>query len=327
MLGPHVVRYGNPSATPAQSPVAAPQQSRFFPQSNDPNSPPPPESGDHPACSGNAKHPTVSLPPPKPTVKLPPAPPHAAAPDAQAAPVNMPYRFQAARPVGAQPIASSLDWKQRFDVLLNRNQATGPPSPPKTPPKDQAPAPTVTSLSKGPLDDPFLHQSTTVSLPPNATPSRPTSYFGFKTDDSHDIVSKSAVDGIPTMDAIFNEELSFGSLPRIKIPRQLSLNANMPRPPVLVYPPHIRCQWLVNPQSKPTMFETLADAEELPGEGLVIQIKFAHWRAPMERLMRDREYIAAHRALREKAENELAERMRKKQEWQERQALRAQKHS
>jgi len=190
---------------------AGPQQSRFFPVALYGGSPPPEES-DHPVFSGDARRPVVNLPAPKPQVRLPPslAPIHTT--QAQQSPVTMPQR-QASHRVGPQPLVNSADWQARFNGLFGRIQTTTftPPSPPGTPPKTSVPAMAVMSSSKDDLLDYAESGTTTVSLPRSPTTASAS---------EEDIAVK------PTVDDIFDGELSFGSIPKVAVPR----NATYPEP-------------------------------------------------------------------------------------------------
>lgn len=200
----HTLTPHQSNALPQAPAVSAPQQSRFFPSALYGGSPPPEES-DHPVYSGNAKHPHVSLPAPKPKVRLPPAPAPAA--PAQSSPVIMPQRMP--HRVGAQPLVQSSDWQARFNGLFGKAQitTTTPPSPPKTPPKAQAPAPAIASSSKDAMDLTSGYSSTTVSLPQNAASS------------AAEAVVDDSVTSKPTVDDIFDGELEFGSTPKVVLPR------------------------------------------------------------------------------------------------------------
>lgn len=207
-----------------QQPLIAYQGNAKFPTSplapvvgTKDQSPPPPETSSHPVnIGGDVMHPHVKLPPPPPVVKLPPAPASQPPSMRQPTPVMMPQRpVQVWGPPGAaRPIVMNEDWQARFNGLFNRApiQTEVPPSPPKTPPKSQqGPALAVASSSKALLDDLPAVSSATVSLPQNVR--RNVTAEGFTIDDSADLVSK------PTMEQMFNEELSFGSLPKIAVPR------------------------------------------------------------------------------------------------------------
>lgn len=183
------------------TPTSALQQSRFFPSALYGGSPPP-EEADHPVRGGDTRHPHVKLPMSRPKVKLPPAPSTSQPkPDS----VIMPQRGSSAYRigVGAQPLVANSDWQARFNGLFGRAQinTTTPPSPPKTPPKSQTPSPAVAAASKVTIDFVPLHRaSTTVSLPQT----RPARF---------EAISK------PGVDDIFDGELSFGSTPRVFLPR------------------------------------------------------------------------------------------------------------
>ncbi|KAK4544366.1 hypothetical protein LTR36_004257 [Oleoguttula mirabilis] len=180
-------------------------------------SPPPPETSSHPANDGDARHPNVKLPPPPPRVRLPPASPAQTHSSMQQPPVAMPQRpVQVWGPPGvARPLVMNEDWQARFNGLFNRAPMTTevPPSPPKTPPKSQGPALAIAASSRTAMDELPAAIAATVSLPQYAVKKNVTPE-GFTIDESADIVSK------PTIDPIFTEELSFGSLPTVNVPSQ-----------------------------------------------------------------------------------------------------------
>jgi hypothetical protein len=194
-----------PPPLPVQpsTPGAAPQQSRFFPSALYGGSPPP-EEADHPVFGGDSRHPHVNLPAPRPMVRLPPS---AAADREQSSPVTMPRSVHSYN-VGARPLVQTQDWQARFNGLFGKAQVltTIPPSPPKTPPKTQAPAPAVAPVSRTSSDFVIAQSATTVSLPRSASPV--STYTK--------IVSK------PGVDDIFDGELSFGSTPRVFLPRGIT---------------------------------------------------------------------------------------------------------
>ena len=179
-------------------------------------SPPPPESSSHPVNSGDASHPLVRLPWTKPVVKLPPTP--------ASAPMQLPMTPQNSaimpqRPISnwgaperGTPIVKQLEWQARFNGLLGRApiQTETPPSPPKTPPKWQGPALAVASSTRTLMDEVPATTGATVSLP---QAKKVASVLGFTIDDSDEVVSK------PTIEQMFNEERSFGSLPKVTVPR------------------------------------------------------------------------------------------------------------
>ncbi|KAI5199454.1 hypothetical protein AUEXF2481DRAFT_505 [Aureobasidium subglaciale EXF-2481] len=190
----------SPLPVQPSTPGLPPQQSRFFPSALYGGSPPP-EEADHPVYGGDSKHPHVNLPTPKPKVKLPPA---AVVEREQLSPTTM-SRSVHPYTVGARPLVQTSDWQARFNGLFGKAQVmtTTPPSPPKTPPKAQAPAPAVASVSRTSSDSVIAESATTVSLPRSNSPV--STYTK--------IVSK------PGVDDIFDGELSFGSTPRVFLPR------------------------------------------------------------------------------------------------------------
>lgn len=179
----------------------APQQSRFFPATLSGGSPPP-EEADHPVHYGSARKPLVNLPHPKPQVKLPPSA------QAHSRPVDMSQRVPSMRRVNSQAIVDNSDWQARFNGLFGRVETTAaaPPSPPKTPPKMQVPALAVMSETRADLYIDPQQLITTVSLPLR-------SQSLAQVDVEEEITTK------PTVDEIFNEELSFGSIPAVSLPR------------------------------------------------------------------------------------------------------------
>lgn len=175
--------------------------------------PPPPETATHPVFGGNAKHPHVRLPLAKPVVKLPP---QSAASIAQQPAVVMPQRQQHWGPPAAmRPIVQNEAWQARFNGLFARTNITTetPPSPPKTPPKTQAPAEGVLASSRVAMPDASSTTTATVSLPQAQHAFKPKTSEGFSINDSDDVTSKD------TIEQMFNEELSFGSKPLTRIPR------------------------------------------------------------------------------------------------------------
>lgn len=208
--------FGPPSAqqpptTAYQGNMQYPAATSAPPLSSKDESPPPPETSTHPVNDGGLHRPNVKLPPPPPVVKLPPAPAHS---PAQQHAAMAPQRYQQTwgPPGAARPIVANADWQARFNGLFGRTHihTEVPPSPPKTPPKAQGPALAVASSSRPPMDEMSTATWATVSLPQKMAL---TSAEGFSMDDSDDVVSK------PTIEQMFNEELSFGSLPRIQVPR------------------------------------------------------------------------------------------------------------
>ncbi|GAB7338586.1 hypothetical protein MBLNU457_5326t1 [Dothideomycetes sp. NU457] len=204
-----------PRASHVHMPVV--QQSRFFPSVANGGSPPP-EEFDHPVFSGNAKRPIVNLPAPKPQVRLPPRSPTAEGIQMQPSPVVMPPR--SAR---AQPLVRTPDWQARFNGLFGRVHTTTatPPSPPGTPPKASGPVLEIDSLSKGTLFEQPRMAGTTVSLPRSS--------IAQVVEDS---VTK------PMVDDIFDGELSFGSTPKVSIPRHAVYSEGVAERELLQTRPH-----------------------------------------------------------------------------------------
>ncbi|KAF2771422.1 hypothetical protein EJ03DRAFT_325473 [Teratosphaeria nubilosa] len=190
---------------------------------------PPPETESHPVFDMTSTRPNVKLPPPSPRVKLPPGPTSIIAPPHMQGlqpPVMMPQRpFQVWGP-SVKPIAQTEDWQARFNGLFGRTQVHTeiPPSPPRTPPK-VAPIPALAiAASSRTVDDEDSSASATVSLPRTCV-SDNKSLFSFIVDDSSAATSK------PVIDGIFTAELSFGSLPRVRVPRNVMYDVD-------VYPGH-----------------------------------------------------------------------------------------
>nr|POE71863.1 hypothetical protein CFP56_11739 [Quercus suber] len=214
-------------------------------------SPPPPEKSSYAASDKLPTRPTVKLPPPPPVVKLPPA----VAPSLnQQSNSIMPQSLRPhpswGPPGVSRPIVKQEAWQARFNGLFNRAsiQTEVPPSPPKTPPKLQDPVLAVASSSKTQLDDPAHRLSATVSLPL-------TKHFapaaGLVVDTSKEIVSK------PTIDGMFSEELSFGSLPKVNVPRHPTYGAAVAshKPPynMLRFQSNSKLNKAVEAQSKPEL--------------------------------------------------------------------------
>ncbi|KAI9873049.1 MAG: hypothetical protein M1830_000892, partial [Pleopsidium flavum] len=189
--------------------------SRFFPQMGDTNptqgrrstsyspgysqpaSPPPPDSVDHPAYTGDIRRPMVSLPyiKPKPTVKLPPA---------LLAPLGLPSQSPMLAPtqplrVVSQPLVNTASWQDRFNGLFGRKAS---------PEKKHALA--VNSATKVPLEVAPNQVSAAVSLPRSEDGDHRPKPF-----DGREIASKAMEDE----ETLF-EEREFGSLPTVRLPRQ-----------------------------------------------------------------------------------------------------------
>lgn len=215
-IGPPTTQQAPPTVHQSQVNFPTGPLAAVVPTTKD-QSPPPPETSDHPANTGDARHPNVKLPPPPPRVKLPPTSPAQAHTSMQQPPVSMPQRpVQVWGPPGvARPLVMNEDWQARFNGLFNRAPMTTevPPSPPKTPPKAQGPALAVAASSRAVMDDMPADEAATVSLPQSAG-KKNTTAEGFTIDDSEDVVSK------PIIDPIFTDELSFGSTPTINVPKQ-----------------------------------------------------------------------------------------------------------
>jgi hypothetical protein len=212
---------GHPQSRPQPAPVGTPRRVKQFADPLPPTvdskeqPPPPPETATHPVYSGNAKHPHVRLPRSKPVVKLPPQ--GEVAPSQQQS-VMMPPRQHWGPPGAMRPLVQNEAWQARFNGLFNRTNITTetPPSPPKTPPKTQGPALVVASSSRTDVLENPISTGATVSLPQAQRLARNLTAQGFLIDDSKDVTSKD------TIEQMFNEELSFGSKPLTRIPRNVS---------------------------------------------------------------------------------------------------------
>lgn len=218
--GAHVQQLpiGHPHARPQPAPVGTPRRVKVvaepLPPTVNSREPPPPETATHPAYAGNANHPHVRLPRSKPVVKLPP--PSAVATSPQPS-VVMPPRQHWGPPGAMRPIVQNVAWQARFNGLFNRTNISTetPPSPPKTPPKMHDAALVVASSSKTAIRDNSNAVGATVSLPQTQLSTQHTTPEGFLIDDSNDVTSKD------TIEQMFNEELSFGSKPLTRIPRNV----------------------------------------------------------------------------------------------------------
>lgn len=201
--------YSNPANLIA--PAGTGRGSRFFPSINQnvqaqeprainyitnynrPASPPPPESGNHPAYFRDQQRPLVNLPfsRPKPTVRLPPL---------AATPVHSPVlQSVQAVPLRAisQPLVNNPSWQDRFNGLLGVKK-----------PQQEKKAVHVIDFSatKVPLDVPIAQVSTAVALPPKEKKTVHLKYDG-------GVTSKAFEDE----EALF-ENREFGSLPTVVIP-------------------------------------------------------------------------------------------------------------
>ncbi|EMC91867.1 hypothetical protein BAUCODRAFT_39010 [Baudoinia panamericana UAMH 10762] len=182
-------------------------------------SPPPPETAEHPAFTGDYGHPRVKFPQPPPVVKLPPAATQTSPylqQQSLAGPLSGAHQrhLQAWGPPGVvRPLVQNNEWQARFNGLFNRTpiQTEVPPSPPGTPPKAQDPVLAVAAASRAVMEETSA-VAATVSLPLSQVKTAPTK-GGFVIDDSDDVTSK------PGIDEMFAEERSFGSLPDIRMPR------------------------------------------------------------------------------------------------------------
>ena len=209
---------GHPHARPQPAPVGTPRRVKVVAEPAPPavsSREPPPETAAHPAYAGNAKHPHVRLPRSKPVVKLPPQSAAATSPQPS---VVMPPRQHWGPPGAMRPLVQNEAWQARFNGLFNRTITTTetPPSPPKTPPKMQGLASEVVSSTRTTIGENSSLIGATVSLPQMQQVARRTTPEGFTIDKSKEVTSKD------TIDEMFNEELSFGSKPMMRIPRNAS---------------------------------------------------------------------------------------------------------
>jgi len=218
--GAHVQQLpiGHPQSRPQPAPVGTPRRVKVVVEPLPPSvntREPPPETAAHPAYAGNAKHPHVRLPRSKPVVKLPPQSAVATSPQPS---VVMPPRQHWGPPGAMRPLVQNEAWQARFNGLFGRANITTetPPSPPKTPPKMHGPASEVASSTKTAIGTNSVRGGATVSLPQMQEVTRLTTVEGFTIDDSQDVTSKD------TIEQMFNEELSFGSKPMTRIPRNVS---------------------------------------------------------------------------------------------------------
>lgn len=175
---------------------------------------PPPETASHPVNDNVSARPKVRLPPPPAIVKLPPMPTQSQVP-----PIGQPRSLNAWGPLGVtRPIAQTPDWQARFNGLFDRTpiHTEVPPSPPGTPPKAFGTALAVTSSSKAFFDEVANLPAATVALPPfKDTLGVPVRAIGLEA------FTKSPIE--PS----FNDELSFGSLPKVNLPKNARYGAHV----------------------------------------------------------------------------------------------------
>lgn len=212
-------------------------------------SPPPPESGNHPAYIREQQRPLVNLPfsKPKPTVRLPPL-----AATVIHSPVMPSLQTVPLRAI-SQPLVNNPSWQDRFNGLLGVKKAQ-----PEKKPVHIADF----SATKVPLDVPAVQISAPVSLPP-----REKSASRLKYDAG--VTSKATEDE----EALF-ENREFGSLPTVLIPAkapesvQQSLKAGRTGKN-----PNVRLE-----RHKEIDSETVKNLEDRPIEvsnGVVIFVKMA----------------------------------------------------
>ncbi|KAK3078123.1 hypothetical protein LTS18_008384, partial [Coniosporium uncinatum] len=233
-IGSERAQRPTPAATAPPAPVTAGRgTSRFFSQGKEVSqptsvaagSPPPPETQSHPVLESDTTHAPVVKLPKKPIVKLPPV---------QAAePQPIPQPSLSLR-VGAQPIVTNSEWQRKFNALTGKAPAAVT-SPALSVEKPSYP---VRSVSRTPLDV-VSKDAATVSLPQNATIS--TKRQLFSNDTSSDVTSRAMAEDL------FGDELTFGSLPKVKIPSAITLNAHDPKP-LLTSRPNSRLGFVVQPE-------------------------------------------------------------------------------
>lgn len=218
-----------PSSTPARGLNFTPSPLPSAPLGLD-QSPPPPEDAAHPVNSGNVAHPMVKLPStqPKPVVRLPPAPAQQSTASQQPNQVSLPHRPISTwgAPPGSKPLVMQEAWQARFNGLFARTpiHTETPPSPPKTPPKMQVPAAAVTSASRASMNEMPSATNAIVSLPQNSSPRINKTAEGFVLDDSTESTSKGVIEDM------FKDEQSFGSLPKVTVPKNPIYHAHVHEP-------------------------------------------------------------------------------------------------
>jgi len=163
--------------------------------------------------------------PRKPIVKLPPVQTaeHQSIPQA-----SFPLR------VGAQPIVTNSEWQRKFNALTGK----APTSVTSLALSAEKPSYPVRSVSRTPLDV-ISKDAATVSLPQNAAIS--TKRQLFSNDTSSNVTSRAMAEDL------FGDELTFGSLPKVKIPKANALNAHDPKP-LLASRPNSRLGFVVQPE-------------------------------------------------------------------------------
>jgi hypothetical protein len=224
-------------------------------------SPPPPDSGDHPAYVATSQRPLVNLPGskpkftgPRPTVKLPPP---TVLPQSEASEP----RVAASRSV-SQPSTGASSWQDRINGLF------GKPSPEK-----KFANMLDFSSSKVPLELPAVTHSAAVALPPK--------------DDVITIIRTAESLQIPTKtveeeDALF-EERDFGSVPIVRVPVMAPVQAWAPAGP----PQSYRARFMVlSEQHTMSVLALLPGLDDTPRtNGLLITIRIGNMTAPKIKMM------------------------------------------
>lgn len=217
----------------------------------------------------------MKMPPPQPTVRLPPA--------QASSPSTMPQQMPAMpppRPANswgvpgtARPLVMQEAWQARFNGLFNRTHVhtETPPSPPKTPPKMQGPALAVAASSRTVMDEAPRSSSATVSLPQakNAMHQQ-----GLAANTIADAASK------PMIEQMFGEELSFGSSPKVRVPKQTAYaiaSEGMPAHTLLAKLPNTKLPASIEARSMPEV--NLRDIHPKRHDGYYIHL-------PLLKLMR-----------------------------------------
>lgn len=256
---------------PGQAPTSQSRLSRFFPardarydayanhaMSGRPlsPSPPPPTLEDHPVYEGDITHPHVSLPKPQPVVKLPPAVLAAQQQQQLGKPLawaqQTPFRDTTRGPGRNQTRRSGdttqEDWQRKFNNLLGSSHAKF--SPPKAIGVDPA--------SRSSLDHMIHHDAATVSLPRSIEALN--SILENSSSEGKTSISK------PMAEECFDEQ-EMGSVPQVKIPRQIPEAAWHPAEAQTKPLPK---KFLIHP----TAVEVFRFPSDVVGSGNVIRIQF-----------------------------------------------------
>lgn len=225
-------------------------------------SPPPPDSGDHPAYVVTSQRPLVNLPGskpkftgPRPTVKLPPT---AVAPQPQ----EPEPRLAASRSV-SQPPAATPSWQDRINGLFDR----------KLSPDKKFAEVLYFSSSKVPLELPLVSHSAAVALPPNDDAVNPVG-----TAEALQMPAKA----VEEEDALF-EERDFGSVPIVRVPVMAPVHAWTPAGP----PQSYRARLMVlSEQHTMSVLALLPGLDDTPrGNSLPITIRMGSMTAPKVKMM------------------------------------------